>query len=117
MTAYFTGQFIYSILFACLTISSLFVHSYHTLTTNLIDKFFIGCIVLFGGYTLYKKRTTSHPIAIFFCVLTFLFCIMVYIYGFFTNQFCFHPDCDVGNQFHACMHIVGSIGHHAIILL
>jgi hypothetical protein len=116
LAALYKKYYFYSFLFFCLTITSLQYHSTHTMYANIIDKIVIAGIVLYGGYMLYKKSDKSISINIFI-IITFLACVFLYIYGCFTNNYCFHPDAIVANNYHALMHIVGSIGHNLIILL
>ena len=114
-TAFFTQQYLYSFFFGSLTISSLMVHSYPTIWTNLWDKLWILSIVFYGGARLYSRRYTAALWKLTLCVLTFLFCVWVYAYGYITSQFCFDPVCS--EQYHALMHAVSSFGHHCIIFL
>jgi hypothetical protein len=116
LTAFYKKYYFYSLLFFCLTITSLQVHSTHIMHANIIDKFVISFIVLYGGYMLYKKSNKSISLNIFI-IITFLACLLLYIYGYFTKNFCFHPDTIVANKYHVLMHIIGSIGHNAIIFL
>lgn len=116
--AFWRKYYLYSLFFACLTISSLVVHSHHTLVTNLIDKVCIAAIVLYGGYVFYNKLPKINLWNSLFyamCVSTFLFTIWVYIYGYITKQYCFCGDSELGNIWHSMMHVVSSIGHHFII--
>jgi hypothetical protein len=113
-TAFFMGQYIYSFLFASLVISSLIVHSYSSIITNIWDKIWVGSVIIFGGYKVWKNKNKS---SIWVCVLTFLFCVWVYIYGFITEQYCFCKDVIKANIWHALMHVIGSLGHHFIIFL
>jgi hypothetical protein len=116
--AFWRKYYLYSLFFACLTISSLVVHSHHTLATNLIDKVCIAAIVLYGGYMFYiklPKINLWNSLFYAMCVSTFLFTIWVYIYGYITKQYCFCGDSELGNIWHSMMHVVSSIGHHFII--
>ena len=113
--AYMTGQYLYSILFGQLVISSLVVHTTDTLAINLCDKLWVGSIVLYGGWKMVKKWGSSDFRYMMGCVLTFLFVVWVYLYGFFTQSFCFDPL--YGAMYHALMHVVSSIGHHLVIFL
>jgi hypothetical protein len=116
--AFWRKYYLYSLFFACLTISSLVVHSHNTIVTNSIDKVCIASIVVYGGYLFYKKLSKINiynSIHYMMCVLTFLFTIWVYIYGFLTCQYCFCGNSEWENIWHSIMHIVASIGHHFII--
>jgi len=111
-----TGLYLYSFLFGSLTISSLVVHTENNWFTNSIDKIIIGSIVLYGGYRMWTRRNTSIRtiFLLALCVLTFLFCVWVYVYGQITGQYCFSSN---GDNWHAVMHCIGSFGHHIIMLL
>ena len=113
--AYMTGQYLYSMFFGSLVISSLVYHTRQTLATNLWDKLWVGSIVVYGGWKTIIKWGSSDFRYMMGCVLTFLFVVWVYLYGFFTQSFCFDPL--YGNRYHALMHIVVSIGHHLVIFL
>jgi hypothetical protein len=110
------GKIEYAYAFFFLTFTSLLVHGiFYCIPILLIDKFAILQIVLIGGYYFYEQIGVSslpHLIAI---VSTFIAVIILYCYGYFTNQLCFDPDKQYGNFCHAIMHIVGSLGHHLII--
>lgn len=116
LAALYKKYYFYSFLFFGLTITSLQYHSTHTMHANIIDKVVIAGIVLYGGYMLYKKSDKSISINIFI-ITNFLACVFLYIYGCFTNNYCFHPDSIIANNYHVLMHIIGSIGHNFIIFL
>lgn len=113
---FIAGLYLYSLLFASLTISSLVVHTNNNWLTNSIDKIMIGSIVLYGGYRMWTRRSTMFRsiLLLTICFVTFLFCVWVYVYGQFTGQFCFSNN---GDNWHATMHCIGSFGHHIIMLL
>jgi hypothetical protein len=113
--AYMTGQYLYSMFFGSLVISSLVYHTRQTLATNLWDKLWVGSIVVYGGWKTIIKWGSSDFTYMMGCVLAFFFVVWVYVYGFFTQSFCFDPL--YGNRYHALMHIVVSVGHHLIIFL
>jgi len=110
------GLYLYSFLFASLTISSLVVHTEYNWLTNSIDKIMIGSIVLYGGYRMWTRRNTSIRtiLLLAICFLTFFFCVWVYVYGCFAGKYCFSKN---GDNWHAGMHCIGSFGHHIIMLL
>ena len=117
LSAIFKENYLYAGLFFLLTVTSLIVHSNHTLYTNLIDKLAIGLVVLFGGYTFYNKLHASNPIISSLIILTFITTIFLYMFGYCTASFCFHEDIYVGNLYHVLLHFISSIGHHMIIFL
>jgi len=106
--AFIKKYYLYSFLFFCLTLTSVLVHSYHTLYTNLLDKLFIISIVFYGAFLLTSRRDN-----VFLIVTTFFLTIFLYSYGYCTNQYCYGPH---GDLFHALLHFISSFGHHLIIL-
>ena len=116
-TSFFTQQYLYSFFFASLTISSLLVHSWHTVWTNLWDKIWVMSIIVYGGRKMCIKWYSSNPIMLSLCVATFLCCVWVYTYGYYTQSLCFSQDVTKGNMYHAYMHVIASFGHHIIIFL
>jgi hypothetical protein len=114
-TAFLTRQYLYSFLFASLVISSLLVHTHNTIITNIWDKIWILSIVFYGGLRMSKEWSSAKSWQLAGCIITFLFVVWVYMYGFLTDSYCFDPL--YGDVYHALMHLVGSIGHHMIIFL
>lgn len=118
ITAYYKNDIPYCILFASLTATSLTVHTNDNVYTNIIDKFVITCVVLYGAYRLTNKISPETQIfTLFLIVLTFLSNILLYLYGYYSNQFCFHPQKYIADQYHYYLHVLGSIGHHLIMQL
>ena len=118
ITAYYKNDIPYCLLFASLTATSLTVHTYDNNYTNTIDKIVISCVVLYGAYRLINKITPETQIfTIFLIVLTFLSNVILYPYGYYSNQFCFHPQKYIADQYHYYLHVLGSIGHHLIMQL
>ena len=117
ITAFTKEYYLYSFLFSCLTVSSIIVHSNDNIYTNAIDKIAILAIVLYGGYMLYNKINIDKYVGCSIIIITFVFCIYVYIYGFFTKKYCFCDENHIAQRYHFIMHIISSIGHHCIIFL
>lgn len=118
ITAYYKNDIPYCILFSSLTATSLTVHTNDNVYTNLIDKIVIGSIFLYGAYRLTSKiKLETQLFTLFLIVLTFLSNILLYPYGYYSNQFCFHPQKYIADQYHYYLHLLGSIGHHLIIHL
>lgn len=118
ITAYYKNDIPYCLLFASLTATSLTVHIYDNIYTNKLDKFVIGSIFLYGAYRLINKISPETQIfTIFLIVLTFLSNVILYPYGYYSNQFCFHPQKYIADQYHYSLHVLGSIGHHLIMQL
>lgn len=118
VTAVYKQYYVYASLFAILTITSLIFHSNRTLLTNAADKLLISSVVFYGGNMAYKKLFMpdfgiGSGIGI---VTTFLGCILFFNYGYICNKYCFDPDYEIGNMYHAILHIIASVGHHMIIM-
>ena len=109
--------YVYSFLFVCLTLSSLMFHTNTTIYTNIIDKCCITAVVVYGGYMLYNKHTQITPFNMFLIVVTFLSCLFFFFYGYYVNDYCYHPDKYIGDMFHSMIHLISSFGHHLIIFL
>ena len=116
-TAFFTEQYLYSVLFFILTLTSLIVHYNDNFYTNIIDKIAISAIVSYGTYILYNKLNDNNRINCTIIIVLFLACIFLYCYGFITKQYCFCDERCIAQKYHFIMHIISSIGHHFIIFL
>lgn len=114
--AFIAEKYLYAGFFAFLTLTSLVHHFCYTIYTNLIDKIAIALVVCYGGYLMWQKRDGS-KFKLSICILTFLLCVLFYIYGYFTKTFCFTDCQDTCTIWHSLLHASGSFGHHAILLL
>lgn len=117
VSTFYKKYYIYCFLFFCLTITSVIFHYNTNVYTNIIDKLFILTIVLCGGYILYNKRETDNQIQVVFIVMTFLSVIFLFFYGYCVNNYCYHPDKCVGDNYHCILHLISSLGHHLITFL
>jgi len=118
---YFKNDILYACAFLFLFITSITIHSQpYSEQLNVIDKIAIILVILFGTYRYSEKiRAASSIKNVWLFVPLFMFWVTVimYTFGYFTDQFCFYPDGDIASQYHACLHVIGSIGHHGIIML
>jgi hypothetical protein len=117
ITAFLKEYYVYSFLFFNLTTTSLIVHYNDNFYTNIIDKISVSSIVSYGGYVLYNKINTDKWMNVFPIIITFLFCIYFYVYGFVVKEYCFCGEKCVSQKYHFVMHAISSIGHHFIIYL
>ena len=110
---------IYAVLFISLTISSLILHNnnYNNIELVLLDKINIYLVVIYGAYIFYNKSNKNDIIINANIVITFLLCLYLYYYGYLTNQFAFDKRKNLGNKYHALLHLIASFGHTCIILL
>jgi hypothetical protein len=43
--------------------------------------------------------------------------VVVYIYGYMNNKYVFDENNEISKKYHLLMHLIGSIGHHLIVLI
>lgn len=115
MHAFYNDVYEYGILFFLLTLTSITVHLENVLIVNVLDKIVIACIVLYGILIIYQNQIYRQHLNFAVILGTFLACIIFYVYGFFNHCFCFDLKPCVAQKFHCLMHVVGSLGHHAIL--
>jgi len=115
------GRRYYSTLFYLLTITSILIHGFFpgNLIVNAIDKIPIIGIVVEGG-RLFLEILMKKPILDGFqyaaiVVPSFLMTIYLYYYGFCKKAYCYDPDKTIARSYHCLLHIIGSMGHHAIV--
>jgi hypothetical protein len=116
-------EYTYAKWFAALVATSIMIHSNTNIYTILIDKIPITGVVLYGGKTWFEqvssKTNTEELSVIGFHVplMTFAAVCVFYLGGYCITQFCYHPEHKIATRYHAVLHIISSIGHHAILLL
>ena len=114
---------VYAFLFGCLFLTSIIVHTNYNIYTNILDKFSIMAVVIYGGYVFLQKCllnefTNLHQyILAILIVMSFLATIFLYVYGFYYNKYCFTDDKNLANMFHSLLHLISSFGHHMIVIL
>ena len=71
--ALYYNHYFYAFLFLCLTITSVFHHTYNTFYSNIIDKIFVYSIICYGGYIFYNKYNDNNNIkSSLIIIITFL---------------------------------------------
>lgn len=113
-TCFIYNKIIHCVLFFLLTCSSLLVHYNDNIITNMFDKIVITFVFLNGLMLFLTKRNEN--IFIIFIVLTFLFVVFVYIYGYINNKYVFDKNNEISKTYHFLMHLIASFGHHLIVL-
>jgi len=111
VTCFIYKKIIHCILFLILTCSSILVHYDDNIITNIFDKIVI-IFVFINGLVIFFNNSNKN----IFIVLTFLFVVFVYIYGYVSNKYVFDKDDEISKKYHFLMHLIGSIGHHLIVL-
>jgi hypothetical protein len=115
IVAYTHGHTTYSLLFLLLFISSTLTHSFDYYLFSIIDRMIVLFVVFYVGYILYIKN--HDPLMILIIVSAFIIVCKLWIYGYMMNDYCFHKENKIKIFYHACMHIIGSIGHQLIVLV
>ena len=131
LSGVYFGQYLYAFLFSLLTLSSIIHHSSKTQLTRNIDQIALYTVISYGGYKFYEHyktisattTATGNPFDLTtitkyaLIIITFLSCGFLYFFGYFTNNYVFHPEYITGQLYHVLMHLCGTIGHHLIIAL
>jgi hypothetical protein len=145
IAGYLYGEYIYSLLWGVLCVTSVITHGlrWHTnvhtvrpeeLCNNpnithrllywafIVDKIVVYLVFISGWCLIYKKieRIEWSMYAILCCVCIFTTCFLtlfLYYYGYMYEMFSFDTNLDVANKWHCIVHWVGSFGYHCILLL
>jgi hypothetical protein len=117
ITALWKQYYVYSYCFFSLFITSIFFHSYpHNIFINIIDKLAIFSINWGGGQMMFRKMLCKICwLHISIILFTFVCCNLFFVYGYFTESYCYHPNKRIGDLYHSLLHILCSIGHHVVI--
>jgi hypothetical protein len=116
IVAFLTQNMVYAFLMILLTISSIIFRVFRSEEIVFIDQLFVVFIVLYGSYIFSIKAAKMNPIVIWFILTTFFLTFYLYCYGYSMKKFCYDTDEEVGKVYHAILHLISSLGHHAIIL-
>jgi hypothetical protein len=122
----FYREWIYAWIFLLLTTTSLFVHSEIFKNDGefgnqmvYLDKSVIASIFFYGLYLYWKslssKQFNDMYLRHYFPLISISIVIWFYIGGYYLDKYCFDSDRQLGNLYHATIHIVGSLGHHSIM--
>jgi hypothetical protein len=121
VVCWYYGYNTYMTAFLFLFITSIIFHSYNILATNIIDKFSILFVILYGSHVLFDKLRQplqfSQVLLTAFIFATFLATALLYVYGYTCKKYCFDEDSETANMNHALLHAISSIGYHCIVLL
>jgi len=119
IVCYYYKYYLYSLLFAGLTISSVIHHSHKTFLSYSIDKFFVFSVVGYGSYVFFNKifENIFNIYYAIIVVITFLGTIILYYYGSLKGCFVFGKDINECDKWHQLLHLLSSLGHHFIIFM
>ena len=134
---FYCNYILYSILFICLFITSIFYHTYNTDFTYIIDKVSILYVILYGTMLFFQKindtNTNIHTITntnnvtfisrfiyilmSIMIVLTFISVIYLYYYGYCYNIYCFNQNIDIAYWYQSLIHFISCFSHILIMIL
>lgn len=90
------------IILSFLTITSIWYHSCHSKISYCIDQISIAFFVFHTFLLAISGFITS---VIF--ILYFAYILILYSYGKIYNCFCYDPNLNIGDKYHASIHILG----------
>jgi len=90
------------IIISFLAISALWYHSSHSKISYYVDQIGIWLLV-FHTFLL----AITNLITPFLFILGFGYMLIVYSYGKNYNCFCFDPDINIADKYHASIHVLG----------
>ena len=117
---------IYACLLFLLLITSLSFHYYKTKHTFFADRIVIIIVIMYTFYLFCKKNynyyklkiLNSKKIALISIILiTVLLDIHLFIYGYYTNEYCYNKDKNIAESHHAILHFITVYGFNTIIIL
>jgi len=114
--AYLRSAYLYSAAFAGLTVSSVALHTSDKsrLCENpwfWIDQLMLVAVFATSFWHMLYVSTGAQTVAVITCALVFA----LYYGGYLTDTCCFDQCTESATFAHACMHVVGSIGHHCVM--
>ena len=109
--SYIYKDYVYSILFLILWLTSYHYHTKYTPYTKQCDQLAIFAILTYGGYVLLNKCSMEKKLMTFLVLLTLFTSIYLY-----KNQ-CQDPDEQKANKYHSLMHFISSLGHSLIVAM
>ena len=122
LLGFYCNYILYSLLFVCLLLTSLWYHTYNTDFTYITDKVSILYIVLYGimlfnqKIKIIKYNFISIIMAILI-IVTFLSVFYLYYYGYIVKHYCFHTDINIAYKYQSWIHYISSFSHFLIMLL
>jgi hypothetical protein len=117
---------IYACLLFVLLITSFSFHYYKTKHTFIMDRIVIIIVIMYTFYLFCKKNYNYYKLKIFNskkAILTSLIFIIVlldihlFIYGYYTNEYCYNKDKNIGELYHSLLHFITAYGFNTIIIL
>lgn len=113
--AWTRSAYLYSAAFAGLTVPSVALHTSDKsrLYENpwfWIDQLMLVAVFATGLWYILHGSLGAQTVAVITCALVFAL-----YYGYLMDSCCFDQCTESATFAHACMHAIGSIGHHCVI--
>jgi hypothetical protein len=84
-------------------------HSSYNKKVLVVDRFLTGVFIL---RSIYLAVTKGGGFMVSFALADLGF---LYFYGHAKSDYCFHPNVDIGNIYHASIHLVSSLSFSALM--
>ena len=92
--------------------ASVLYHLSKNKTIGILDKICIAGVVLQGGkITFLDSDFDTYSLIV---ITTGSSVVWLYHYGFRHQMYVFDKDAQIGNNYHTLLHVISSIGHHAV---
>lgn len=107
-------KMLYGLAFFVLFITSVLfrtVPEHYVDTAKKIDISAVFVVVSIGFFYFLRLLPSQQLLpAFFFLVISYFFAL-----GYYTESFCWDCNKDIGNLYHSYVHLLSSLGHHAIL--
>lgn len=97
--------------FACLTILSIIYHLTKNRTIGILDKTCVSIIAWKGSHILLHTEFDKYSMVV---ITTASSVAWLFYYGLITQTYVYDKDPHIGNNYHMLLHVLSSIGHHAV---
>ena len=114
--AIYMKYYIFIFLFICLIITSVIHHIKYNKFTDILDRSIVNIVILYIIYFLYKNYNNSKKLYIALTIVILLYFLLIYIYGYYFKDYCFHSNIDIANNYHLTAHILSAVFWTILIL-
>ena len=124
--ALYKKYYIYAFLLFILVITSFCFHYYTNKFTFIIDQIAVVVIIVYSFYLfcykIYVKRQLklfNNKTVILMCliIISFLIVCHLFVYGYYTKQYCFNKDKNIGESNHSLLHVVSCYGFNNLVIM
>ena len=114
--AIYMKYYIFIFLFICLIFTSVMNHIKYKKFTEILDKAVVFIIVLYTVYFHYINYNHRKKLYVSIFLIIWLYLILIYFYGYYFKDYCFHSNIDIANNYHLTGHILCAIYWTILIL-